>query len=89
MRQIGRTFDPVFLDSGTVGRAVAAIGTFRYFAIEFDKLRIINVCTERFFNCIEISAVTVRCELDAVGKTVLYIIHECQRIFAITTANQP
>ena len=52
-------------------------------------MRIVDVGAERFLDRVQIGLVAVRRELDAVGKAVLHVVHEGQRIFAVATADQP
>lgn len=92
MRQIGRAFNPGLDRASAEGGAVAAFlwhcFAFRL-AILLDQHRVIDVHSKGFIDRIEIGAVTIGRKLDAIGKTVLYIVHEGQRIFAVTTADQP
>lgn len=87
MFRIGIAFDPRLGRTSADGRAIAALWRLVAFrlAVLLDKHGIIDVGTKGFLDRIEISAVAIRGELHAIGKTVLHVIHERQRIFALAT----
>jgi hypothetical protein len=89
VRQIGRTFNAVLLDASAFGGAVAALGAIRRGTIELDQHGVVDVTTERTFNNLQISPVTIAGELDAVGKAARKIVHEAHCVLAVAPADQP
>jgi hypothetical protein len=54
MLKVGVTFNLSLNDTSAFGRAIATLRTFRCFAIQLHELGIVNVGTERAFNCLQI-----------------------------------
>lgn len=60
----------------------------RHVAVDFHELRVVNIRAECLFHRVEVGAVPVRRELDAVGDPVFQIADERVRILGIPPADQ-
>ena len=58
MRVIGVAFDAALADASAFGGAVTNFRAGRV-AVDFDKLRVVHIGTERTIDCLKVGAVTV------------------------------
>ena len=77
MRWIRGSFDPLSHGGDDLGWAVACLtGWLRRLAVDFDELGVVDIRAEGVFDRLEIGAVSIGCELDAIGEARFEILHQ-------------
>jgi len=88
VRRVRIANDGFHIEADALGRRVAALLIVRGSAVDFVEHGVVDPCPEGVFNRIQVGAVGVGCQLNAVTDAACAILHEVPRPSTIAAPNK-